>query len=534
MPFIDQTDRRSVMQNAVPATNEKAPDFGETFAASLGNTIDENLSISGTLNREGWENRQRLIKEKIDTDQLDRSKYLDARGRFDYNRASMDLNDPSIKTDEQLTIERNEMLANRRAYSEDVLARGNGIAQFLGMANAYMLDPISIATMPIALPGNAAKSLSIAGRALLTARNVAGIEAATELAIQPLVYTHKQDIESPYTGRDAIESIGMAALGGAALGGVVGGVSGYLKRVIGEVEAKGVIDSDGEYALESIARMTDSIEYGRAQRQTYDVSMVDYDKVLKGEYDSFLAASKNTVRELEREITEVSKDAETVNDLIKAAGGFDRARLELEGIDPASFKWQGSNPLFRKTGGKLPDEVAEMLNEANFRGGNWDENSVIDLADSLARGDRILTNPEVDAHIQFNQKQIDDLSLRPDEDYLESIYKGAREADVQDDLDYLSALEQKYDEFNKPSITPEKFARPDIPKASNQVQISRQDFILDEMGIKDDYNRAIQDFNEIDKPKILIDDSLQDAAPFMKSIDDELEGIESVLSCAHG
>jgi len=46
MPFISQTDKRTRFQEAIPDRNISAPGFGETFAASLGMTIDEDLSIS--------------------------------------------------------------------------------------------------------------------------------------------------------------------------------------------------------------------------------------------------------------------------------------------------------------------------------------------------------------------------------------------------------------------------------------------------------------------------------------------------------
>ena len=267
MPFISQTDKRTVFQEAIPDKNIPAPGFGETFTASLGLTIDEDLSISQSLNREGWQNRRELIVQKINEDALNRDDYLDQLGRFDWNRAATDLNDPFIKTDQVLEQERREMLAGRRKYAEDVIARGNGMAQFLGMANAFMLDPISIATMPIAFPATTAKSLSIAGRALLTARNAAVIETATELAIQPFVYEHKQDIESPYTYKDALQNIAGAAIGAGALGGIGGGVSGYLRKVRVEVEAKGVITPEVESALDNIKRMEESIDYGRSNRE---------------------------------------------------------------------------------------------------------------------------------------------------------------------------------------------------------------------------------------------------------------------------
>ena len=531
MPFINETDKRAVFQEAVPDENIYTPGFGETFSASLGLTIDENLSISGSLNREGWQNRQELIKQKIDEDALNRDDYMDRRGRFDYNRAATDLNDPQIKTDDVLELERRNVLAGRRKYAEDVIARGNGMAQFLGMANAYMLDPISIATMPIALPATTAKSLSIVGRSLLAARNAAVIETATELAIQPFVYEHKQDIESPYTYKDALVNIAGAAIGASVLGGVAGGVSGYLRKVRGEVEAKGVITPEVDFALQNIARMQESIDYGRSQRATYDIAMNDYDKLLQGEYDSFAKAAKNTVIELEKNIKAIEKEGTTIKQFILDKGGLRRDIMDSEGIDPASFKSQGAQPLFRKTGGRTPDEIAEGLNEINFRGGGLTANDVVDLVSSdLGK----FINEEDSAKIDFYQRQIDDLSERGDEDYLESVYKGARENDVQSDIDYLEAMEVERELVRRPQTTHEQYAQPERPKASKASTSQREAFMLDETGMADDFNADMQRFNELDNPRIIQDDEIVNAGEFMKSIDKELEGIDSVLTCAYG
>mgnify|MGYP003641689925 FL=1 len=531
MPFINQTDKRTVLQEAGQDLNIPRSGFGETFSASLGMTIDEELSISQSLNREGWQNRQELIRQKIDQDVLNRDNYLDQRGRFDYNRAATDLNDPLIKTDKTLEKERREMLAGRREYAQDVIDRGSGMAQFLGMANAFMLDPISIATMPIALPATTAKSLSIAGRALLTARNAAVIGTATELAIQPFVYEHKQDIESPYTYKDALVNIAGAAIGSSVLGGVAGGVSGYLRKVRGEVEAKGVITPEVDFALQSMARMEESINYGRSKRATYDVAMGDYDKLLQGEYDSFSKAAKNTVIELEKSIKAVKEEGTTIEQFIKDKGGLRRDIMEGEGVDPELFKYQGSKPLFRKAGGRTPDAIAEGLNEINFRGGRLTANDVVDMvSNDLGK----FINEEDSAKIDFFQRQIDDLSARGDEDYLESVYKGARENDVQADIDYMEALEVTREQVKRPQTTPDQYDTPPKPKASKASTSQRENFILDEQGLSDDFNADMQKFNELENPRIIQDDEVINAGEFMKSIDDELEGIDSVLTCAYG
>jgi len=534
MPFISDTAKRSVLQTATPDINIPQAGFSETFAASVGLTIDEDLSISQSLNREGWQNRQELIRQKIDEDSLNRDDYMDRRGRVDYNRAAADLNDPSIKTDQVLEQERRDMLAVRRNYAEDVLERGNGMAQFLGMANAYMLDPISIATMPIALPATTAKSLSIAGRALLAARNAAVIETATELAIQPFVYEHKQDIESPYTYKDALTNIAGAAIGASALGGVAGGVGGYISKVRGKVAAEGVVTPEVDAAMLSLQRMQESVEYGRSQRATYDIAMADYDKILQGEYDSFASAAKNSVTELENIIKSTAEESTTLKRFIQEQGGLNRAMMEAEGLDPASFTFGGSKPAFRKTGGKSPDEIAEALNEIGFRGGRLTANDVVDIADDISRGVDDFMDLETGAKIDFYQQQLDQLSMKGDEAYFESVYKGAREDDVQADIDYLESLEVERELVRRPQVTPAQYDVPESPKASAASTSQRESFILEKEGLADDFNADMQRFNELDDPRIIQDDEVVSAGEFMKSIDDELEGIDSVLTCAYG
>ena len=445
MPFIDSTDKRNIMQQATPSVFVPEASFGETFAASLGNTIDENLSISGTLNREGWEERRRLITQKIDEGALDRNKYMDRRGRFDYNRAAKDLNDPLIKTDSVLTEERNKMLAQRREYTEDILERGNGMAQFLGMANAYMLDPISIATMPIALPATGAKSLSIAGRALLTARNAAAIEAATELAIQPFVYEHKQDIDSPYTYKDALENIAGAAVGAGVLGGTAGGLSGYLGRVIDKTESLGALNKEVEFSLNSISRLKETIEYGRASRKNLDEVLEDFDEF--------------------------------------------------------------------KAGTKTLDEAAQS---------------------STAKLEQKIKTSEGE-ELGFYQEKMNKLEAAKQSGDLESYYQKVHADEIMADIEYLENLELQRTISGAPQRTPETYKAAQQEKAPKAPTTSRQQHILDEEGLADTYNNDMRMFNEIENPRFMdTDGNTVDATVKMKELDDELEGLESVLSCAYG
>jgi hypothetical protein len=235
MPFINEASINQISESFTPYEYKPESDFSEVFGASIGLVVDEELSISSGLNREGFQARNALINERIKAGEIDISQYQSRYERVqsaDYNRIAKDLNDPAIKTDEILHQERNEMLANRRAYAQDVIDRGSGMAQFMGSLNAYALDPINIATVGIAAPATTARATSVVARAALASRDAALISGVSEIGIQALVYEHKNDIQSPYSARDALANIGFAALGSAAIGGVTGGLSGWIEKVL--------------------------------------------------------------------------------------------------------------------------------------------------------------------------------------------------------------------------------------------------------------------------------------------------------------
>jgi len=202
--------------------------FGEVFAASFGTVADEEMSSSSMLNTQGYRDRENTLKDMVDGG-FDVRPYQDGTGVIDYDAISL-ATDGAIKTDLQLFTERRDLLAKRRAYSEDVVARGNGLAQFVGSMTGYMLDPLNVVTLPLGAPASVLRGLSTMAQVGRIAATEAAIGAATELAIQPLVFKHKNEIGSPYEVSDAISAILTTAVGGAALGGVAGGIAGLLRR----------------------------------------------------------------------------------------------------------------------------------------------------------------------------------------------------------------------------------------------------------------------------------------------------------------
>ena len=253
MNLLSKRDARAEFENLVADKTGPAPSFGETFDASVQFARDEMLSISSYLNNQEYWQRSTQINQ-MKTDGFDFASYENEKGQLDYDRIAR--NTGLIKSDSEVRNERNAILADRRAYAQDVMDRGPGLATFAGMGSAMMFnDPINLATLPIGF-GTAAKGLSVLGHTLRGARNTAAIATATELAIQPLVYNHKHDINSPYEVQDAINVIAITAISAGLLGGTVGGIGGYFTRAA-EVAATEAV------RFKTIGRQIPASVYGR-------------------------------------------------------------------------------------------------------------------------------------------------------------------------------------------------------------------------------------------------------------------------------
>ena len=226
--FLSKTDERDSRQELQPYVPAPESSFGEVFAASVGHVIDEELSISSSLNNDMYRDRERTAQSMVD-DGFDLTPYTDNTGLVDYDRLSNET-DFGIKTDRELYDERNALLESRRNYSDDVKERGSGMAQFVGEMTGYMLDPINVATLPVGASVSALRGLSTLARVSRVAAVEGGVAMGSEIAIQPFVFAHKNEIGSPYSLEDSLMAIGTAAIGGAAIGGAAAGAAGFLRR----------------------------------------------------------------------------------------------------------------------------------------------------------------------------------------------------------------------------------------------------------------------------------------------------------------
>ena len=213
----------------------------ENFAASVGQVVDEELSISSLLHQTGISERDQKIRDMAAKGEIDKE-LMDmyttgnpGRGKkVDYNSIAEYLNwsesvDQHIDTDEELTTARDKELANRRKYRDEVFntaLTGGKVAQFAGSIVASGLDPINIAAMGLTAPVAGVQATSKAMYALSMAGRGAAVNAAVAVPIEPFIHSWKEEIGATYTLEDSLFNIGASGI----LGGAVSGISAALSR----------------------------------------------------------------------------------------------------------------------------------------------------------------------------------------------------------------------------------------------------------------------------------------------------------------
>ena len=530
------------MQSYIPAEYIETPDFSEVFNASVGLAIDEGLSISGYLNNELYRERNQKINT-LREEGFDVKKYSDRRGRIDHDRLSRDT-DNFIQTDAQLREQRNEKLRQRREYAEDVIERGSGYAQFFGMATGFMLDPINIATLPIATAGVSAKGLGVLASAMNVAGREAALATAAELAIQPLVYTHKLDIESPYSTEEALMAIGGAAIGGGLLGGAAGGLAGYFRKV-GQKSREVLepeVDSPEEMAIVTLERVAEDIEAIK-ESTIYSDMANDYAEIIAS-YDRYvdditppLAESRDKlIRNVQKEIDTLEKQPKFGRKISEYGGLNQESWFKESGLNKKEFgslKGGFGKPFWRSgNAGLTPEELAERLVEDGYISG-YDQGEAIAFVDDLLRmGDRI-ADPDAEIRLMDLNESLDSLGKTSDED-LASFYEEAVVKDMEDDLQILQEYEAKRAMFNEPSRVIENYLRPEPQKPAAATVTERERDILERNGLAEDYDAAVQAFDNLEDPQLFVDGEFINANDVMKQLDDEIEGINSVLECTLG
>ena len=191
-------------------------------------------------------------------------------------------------------------------------------------------------------------------------------------------------------------------------------------------------------------------------------------------------------------------------------------------------------PVFRKTGGMGPDELAEKLVEIN-RIQSFDSNEALDLVVDMVRNPAKRFSQEADIYLSDLNARISMLESTED-DLLESVYHDAIKQDIEADVDILRTTQQQLDNFNdsSPAYSDYVDAFPESV-APNATVTSIQRDILDEAGLAKNYDDDMAAFNALETRNVFDEfDAIVDGDEYMKRVDDEIEGLESVTRCAIG
>ena len=587
MAFVSRRDLRDFNQRVTPyepVADVEETGLSEVFAAAFGQVVDEELSISSFLNMGQFDERKEKVKALVD-DGLDINAYTDISGVIDYDRISRDTG--KIDTDASLFFKRNELLAKRRNERADVMERGSGFAQFFGMATGYMLVPITIATLPIATAGVSLKSMGVLASAMTVGKREAGLALASELAIQPLVYKHKHDIDSPYSTEEALTNIAIAATGAGALGAFTGGLVGYFNKIGRSAIDEGVVapNSVEAMAVEQLQRVGEDIQAVKQvltgsrtviQREEQPDEVItqtldemrgidefamsetiarnsrmadDYAEAMSAFERESAAFTAELAASKARELKQIAKDVDKVSKspkfgrLISEYGGLNQAAWKSEaGMSKAqsgSLKGGFQKPFWRSgNAGLTPEKLAEKLMEdghiaTRAIGAGYDNRDAVEFVeDLLSAGDRFV-DPNVEARLLELDQAEQSLNKVADED-LDPFFVDVNEKNINVDIEIFKTYERKREEFNEQSLSNEFFQEPRPQKAAPATVTAREREILEANGLAEDYDADMRAFYNLENKSLMVDDEMVDAGEIVKGLDKDIEGIESVLECALG
>jgi hypothetical protein len=435
-----------------------------------------------------------------------------------------------------------------------------------------MLDPINIATMPIATVTTASKGLTAFGTALRTAGTTAALTAGTEAAIQPFVYAHKEDIESPYSAKDAIASIVTAAAGGAVVGTVQGGLVGFFRNartktsegLTGEpritaqdsvrraeieepTEPPYTVPEQLSQADRSLEELADYIEAVNATRDPTPVRILDedYELWLRGEFDTLEGVKKASINKLEKEQRKLSKSKKMVS-WVKEKGGLNKKVFAAEGIDPENFK--RFPPGFWRAGdqGMTPDMLAErLLDDPDISVAAipdftspvaFTANDAFDWVETVINNPGMYRDPTVQTRIDDLDARIREIEEAPVGDPLEQVYRDASRQRIIDEAEYLREWQSKMDASNEATRLPEDYPVPEEPRPVDMAVIDRERELMQLQGTQESYDLAMEAYNQLptNKRKVFVEGEEVSADTLIKEIDDQLEDINNLIRCVRG
>ena len=117
---------------------------------------------------------------------------------------------------------------------------------------------------------------------------------------------------------------------------------------------------------------------------------------------------------------------------------------------------------------------------------------------------------------------------------IKKVFDDLAKENIELDVAMLRANEEFRVRMDAPTLRYDDFVGPQRakdPKAST-TPMQRQE--LDENGLGDVYDTDMALYNQLETKMAIVDGKIVDADPIMKGLDDELDGLDSVMRCAIG
>jgi len=152
-------------------------------------------------------------------------------------------------------------------------------------------------------------------------------------------------------------------------------------------------------------------------------------------------ALKSASVEVESARKKLIKENDTIGKMLAKSGGLNREEMASQGVDPESLKSKATvfgKPLFPKNGGMTSDQMAELLNQQGYRGGNLTANDALDIVFETLSGDTKFVNEDVEAQVNDLGRQSDNIqqelerieSLKPERFVKKEAITKAKDVDI--------------------------------------------------------------------------------------------------------
>ena len=309
---------------------------------------------------------------------------------------------------------------------------------------------------------------------------------------------------------------------------------------------KDIADDEVTMSLESLRLNEEAIRAWRESLpKTADTFLeFEYARFVQGEVKSFDDLRVSSVKQMQDEITALRSENMTAQRWISENGGLNQKAWSEDGFDVKNMREVGikgayGKPFFRRKGGMTPDGLAEKLVELMpydpTKPVRYSVNDAIDWVDGVIREPEKLFNSTIEVQISGLERQIDELMEAETEDAMELIYKDGAKRVLEQDRNQWLEWNKQWIETNEPSRVASNYETSPRLATAQHTLSSREREILDEIGIANDFDADIEAYYKLpDEDRVIVDPNtgeLVSADQYIKRIDDDINGIESVMRC---